>query len=481
MSDSDKGLEESHDDINNNYHHALTEKSQDKPQAKGWLIVSLVAFVLAVLVHVFLVPATNKQQQRFEHLAEVASYIDKGALISNQTLQNHASSKHVSAAMAEIQNSIAPVLTAPDFLGKLANIMFANKSHNVAITRSWRQYENSVKPFLESEKASGHIKRNIDPLNKAVAQAMSDTMAFVELVAKEGRKKPSRMAKDKYLLLTSKAAQLNGLLNRFGDGVNTNLKPDADLLTTLDSQNELIISLQEGLAYIASNSNDTIRLSASVLQNQYAELGVQVASNSGQSNVSDDIRESLLALDAKGLAFSQKVKQAAKQSPTLSFIIKSASILPLLLAAIGVFALWRHFNTKIYALASKDASGSAMVAFQEPSTVSVQESSTCVKPLQGASQSLDDIGCLVDDIAEKVNILSLNAAVQTSMAGEGGRGFALVSNEVRSLAESSQAVAENIASRLAAIKSDINEAVLFIDEQTLKAPLESENRSDSPK
>ena len=473
MSDSDKGLEESHDDIDSNYHHALTEKSQDKPQAKGWLIVSLVAFVLAVLVHVFLVPATNKQQQRFEHLAEVASVIDKGALISSQTLQNHASSKHVSAAMTEIQNSIAPVLTAPDFLGKLANIMFANKSHNVAITRSWRQYENSVKPFLENEKASGHIKRNIDPLNKAVAQAMSDTMAFVELVAKEGRKKPSRMAKDKYLLLTSKAAQLNGLLNRFGDGVNTNLKPDADLLATLDSQNELILSLQEGLAYIASNSNETIRSSVRVIQNQYAELGVQSASHSGQSNVADDVREPVLALDAKGLAFSQKIKQAAKQSPTLSFIIKNASILPLLLAAIGVFALWRHFTAKIYALASKDASGSAMVAFQEPSA--------CVKPLQGASQSLDDIGSLVDDIAEKVNILSLNATVQTSMAGEGGRGFALVSNEVRNLAESSQAVAENIASRLAAIKGDINEAVLFIDEPSLKAPLESENRSDSPK
>lgn len=96
----------------------------------------------------------------------------------------------------------------------------------------------------------------------------------------------------------------------------------------------------------------------------------------------------------------------------------------------------------------------------------IQETSKRIKRLGESSQEIGDIVSLINDIADQTNILSLNAAIQASMAGDAGRGFAVVADEVQRLAERSGAAAKQITALVQTIQSDTNEAVISMEQTT---------------
>ena len=78
----------------------------------------------------------------------------------------------------------------------------------------------------------------------------------------------------------------------------------------------------------------------------------------------------------------------------------------------------------------------------------------------------DQIGGIVDTItaiAEQTNLLALTAAIEAARAGDNGRGFAVVAEEVRKLAEESQAAAATIGSLIAQIQSGTTRAIDVVD------------------
>ena len=93
----------------------------------------------------------------------------------------------------------------------------------------------------------------------------------------------------------------------------------------------------------------------------------------------------------------------------------------------------------------------------------IQETSKRIKRLGESSQEIGDIVSLINDIADQTNILSLNAAIQASMAGDAGRGFAVVADEVQRLAERSSAATKQIAALVKTIQTDTNEAVISME------------------
>ena len=95
-----------------------------------------------------------------------------------------------------------------------------------------------------------------------------------------------------------------------------------------------------------------------------------------------------------------------------------------------------------------------------------RETSKRIKRLGESSQEIGDIVSLINDIADQTNILSLNAAIQASMAGDAGRGFAVVADEVQRLAERSGAAAKQITVLVQTIQSDTNEAVISMEQTT---------------
>src|SRR3954464_691281 len=97
---------------------------------------------------------------------------------------------------------------------------------------------------------------------------------------------------------------------------------------------------------------------------------------------------------------------------------------------------------------------------------SVQATAKKIKSLGDRSLEISEIVNVINDITEQTNLLALNAAIEAARAGEAGRGFAVVADEVRKLAEHSRAATKDIAALIKAIQAETNDAVIVMEEGT---------------
>ena len=96
----------------------------------------------------------------------------------------------------------------------------------------------------------------------------------------------------------------------------------------------------------------------------------------------------------------------------------------------------------------------------------IQETSKRIKRLGESSQEIGEITELIADITEQTNVLALNAAIQAASAGEAGRGFSGVAEEVQRLAERSGDATRQIAALVKAIQTDTQDAVAAMERST---------------
>jgi twitching motility protein PilJ len=96
----------------------------------------------------------------------------------------------------------------------------------------------------------------------------------------------------------------------------------------------------------------------------------------------------------------------------------------------------------------------------------IQETSKRIKRLGESSQEIGEITELISDITEQTNVLALNAAIQAASAGEAGRGFSVVAEEVQRLAERSGDATREIAALVRTIQTDTQDAVAAMERST---------------
>ncbi|MGR5176937.1 methyl-accepting chemotaxis protein [Vibrio parahaemolyticus] len=104
-----------------------------------------------------------------------------------------------------------------------------------------------------------------------------------------------------------------------------------------------------------------------------------------------------------------------------------------------------------------------IASFEEVGVI-LEHATSHIEQLEQASQKVDSVMEIINGIAEQTNLLALNAAIEAARAGEQGRGFAVVADEVRSLAVRTVQAVEEISGTIDTMKNESAQVIQFIEQ-----------------
>lgn len=321
--------------------------------------------------------------------------------------------------------------------------------------------EAIIKALQAGNKKEAHeLFRKIEPLMDAYSQSVKDMDAFIQKRTKESNNRTDStvlVCKVAIVGLATAATLFAALMVIWV--IRSITRPINDAVSTAEkiAGGNLTVKIEE------AGNNETGKLLGAMqsmaeklkgIIGDIKQASASMASGSEQLSASSEQITRTMA-DQSGRA-TQIATAAEELSQTVLDIARNAASIA---EASSETANIAHKGEDVV---NKSVAESREIA------KTVQNSAEVVRLLGDKSKQIGEIIAVINDIADQTNLLALNAAIEAARAGEQGRGFAVVADEVRKLAERTSKATSEIGQMIGAIQGEVGNAVKAMDVTTEK-------------
>lgn len=377
----------------------------------------------------------------------------------------HTSKNDFDATMLDVENRIKLIDKA--FEVSLQKKITDNDKQKFAsaLETAWSKYREQALKLIDLEKAlfpgdrstaSAFAVEHVAPVYKELGSAIAGYIQYHQDMKSK--------TLNKELSLAKRFEWLGGILAIFSIGLAAMFSWLLTRCITRPlislSQNARLIAEGDLRIEISSDSRDEIgQLAESfkLMVNSLKELISTLADSSSQ------VSESSGVMMSSADSMANVAENAVAQTTTVAVATEEMS------ATSGDIAQNCQMAAEGALRANEAAHHGAMVvestiAVMQRIAERVQASAKTVEELGRQSDQIGSIIGTIEDIADQTNLLALNAAIEAARAGEQGRGFAVVADEVRALAERTTKATREISGMIKSIQNDTRSAVVAMEE-----------------